>query len=343
MKLDLRISAKFARISFLAAAFIVLLHMYLRDYDSLFVRTVCKGATHWAVPYFFFAAGFLLFKNYNTTIIWYKDTLLKRIRTILVPYLLWGGIATVVAYLLFISGLCSRVAPFSVNRISWWLDAIGISVTAPPLYAGHFWFLRMLISFVLISPIIAFLVRRIGYAIVWVLAGLYVINAPSAWTWECLSFFYFGAFVSLRSPWLLNIRVRFPVVVLLALVWCFFCCLNAVDGDLGSFMTRFCEMCVNWIGLFFVWFSYDYIELKLGFLDPISSFSFFIYCSHHVFMQLVKIPVKMIYLHWLPAIVPILISAILTLLFCLGLAFLVQRTVPGLYCALVGGRVLAHK
>ena len=123
-----------------------------------------------AVPVFFIMSGYLFFANVDKwDVVTYKKKILRRIKTLLLPYLIWNLLMAV------------KLKTFSMNMFwAFWnpagkqIDWFGNEqlMTAPanmPL-----WFLRDLMVVSLLTPIIYILVRRLGYWLMAVLTVLYL-------------------------------------------------------------------------------------------------------------------------------------------------------------------------
>ena len=161
-----------------------------------------------AVPVFFIMSGYLFFANVEKwSLKVYKAKMLRRMKTLLIPYLIWNLLMAV------------KLKTFSWN-IFWafWCPA-GIQtdwfgqeqwMTAPanmPL-----WFLRDLIVVSLLTPIIYIGVRKFGYWLLVVLTILYLsgfcafIPGLSAYA---VYFFTIGAYFSIRRTDLMETFKRF--------------------------------------------------------------------------------------------------------------------------------------
>ena len=161
-----------------------------------------------AVPVFFIMSGYLFFANVEK---WsnrvYKAKMLKRAKTLLLPYLIWN----------LLMALKLKTFSWSMLWVYWnpagrqidWLGQEQL-MTAPanmPL-----WFLRDLMVVSLLTPIIYILVRKCGYWLMTVLTVLYLsgvcafIPGLSAYA---VYFFSFGTFLSIRKMDLIGSLKRF--------------------------------------------------------------------------------------------------------------------------------------
>ena len=151
-----------------------------------------------AMPVFFIISGYLFFANVDQwNVNTYKQKMLRRIKTLLIPYLIWNVLMAI------------KLKTFSWNMFWIYWKPAGAQIdwfgqeqlmTAPanmPL-----WFLRDLMVVSLLTPIIYILIRKLGSWLMVVLTVLYLsgvcafIPGLSAYA---VYFFTFGAFLSIRK------------------------------------------------------------------------------------------------------------------------------------------------
>ncbi len=179
-------------------------------------EAIVNGVARVAVPLFAFTAGFFYFRSATGTLQNYFSKLRQRARTVALPYLLMSLLAlTSWAALRMLAG-----TPITLGG-----NEIASRLLLHPM-AEQLWFLRDLMVLVVIAPLIAVALQRLGIialatlAILWLveiqptpqLAGWYVLNI------ETLFFFTAGAFC-VRHPQPLERLVRCgPVPTRLALL-----------------------------------------------------------------------------------------------------------------------------
>ena len=158
-----KLSARIANASLVASLAVVFLHFAVESGQAgldMPVRMLLRDLSRFAVPYFFLVSGFFLAGHAGEDGWWRRETL-KRMRTVLVPYLVWslafGGFM-----LAAVAGpeLC-RVHAFDWS--AWWQAKrfllVGLDLREPPLLLP-LWYLRTLLLLVVISPLLFGLVRK---------------------------------------------------------------------------------------------------------------------------------------------------------------------------------------
>lgn len=126
---------------------IVLLHTNVETSDLLYlhVKQTIDVFADVAVPAFFFVSAYLLFRKDRHDN--YVRYLWKKVMSLLLPYLLWN-VAGYIYSILLQCLMHKQALPFSL------LNLLTCKYNAP------LWFLRTLFGFVLLFPIVSFLLRK---------------------------------------------------------------------------------------------------------------------------------------------------------------------------------------
>ena len=162
-----------------------------------------------AVPVFFIISGYLFFANvneWNLTV--YKQKMLRRAKTLLLPYLIWNLLMAI------------KLKTFSwsmfwayISKAGMQMDWLGCKnwMTAPanmPL-----WFLRDLMVVSLLTPIIYVVLRRWGRVVIPLLTLIYLSGigafAVPGLSMYAVYFFSLGAFLAIRKQDLVETMLRF--------------------------------------------------------------------------------------------------------------------------------------
>ena len=125
---------------------------------------VSRGICQIAVPFFFTVSGFFLAAHIEENG-WWKREMLKRVKSLCLPFLLWSLIGTCV----LLPIVDSESLPHGWAALRY----VGLYPFALP-FVTPLWYLRSLIILVAISPLLVWLVRM-KYGVL-VLAGWYIVS-----------------------------------------------------------------------------------------------------------------------------------------------------------------------
>ena len=233
-----------------------------------------------AMPVFFIMSGFLFFANVD---VWnikvYKTKIMRRFKTLLIPYLIWNLLMAIKLKTFSWSMFWVYWAPAGIQ-----IDWLGQEqmMTAPanmPL-----WFLRDLIVVSLLTPIIYILIRKLGLWLMGLLTILYLsgvyafIPGLSAYA---IYFFTFGAFLSIRKMDLIASlkRVEIPAYVL-SVLFAISMLLTYSTPIFSSLM-----LCFRLSGVVAVFCQASRIltSTPRRFPSVVCNSSYFIYLAHYVF------------------------------------------------------------
>lgn len=286
---------------------------------------------------FFFLSG-LLFFNGITQI---KDCLTKirkRVRSLLIPYLIWN----VVFVLWYVALNCIPGVKGFINsnilghfETTIWesLCFLWIAPASFPL-----WFLRDLMVMVGLSPIIYLFIKYLKiYGIMfYMLLSLFLPNSGM--------FFILGATVAMLSDLdRLEKWLNVPLVICCIVVFlggCLFIAFQSKEYKVSTVLT----FVMGITGMIATWRGYDFIAggkcLKKGsFWAGLMGYSFFIYLFHEPAFNIIKkIPIWLLGDSELTVTIFFLINPILMALVAIGVTKGLQKMVPNIYSVLVGGR-----
>ena len=294
MKISPYLSSKITIFYTLLIVMVVYIHStYLEMFQYEAADFVWKfwggyGLCSVANPLFFIISGFLLVGGVTTVLDLLKK-LQKRVRTVVVPFILWNAIFVLWYVVLDITPWVSGYV-YSTGIMEAWKslpiwESIYNMLTEPAGF--HLWFLRDLIVFMVISPLLWLISKRSWMAAI-VLS--IVLNHWMAWV------FWFWLGLTIRvSNW--NIE-KLPkgnwVLVLTGAIYIG----NAVSA--GMEMDKMIPSSFGVIGLvkqlaciYFVWIVYDKIARgrclsEQGLWRHICGYSFFIYCFHEPAFNIIK-------------------------------------------------------
>ena len=156
----------------------------------------------WAVPFFFLLSGYLFFQGFSLSDLLPKWR--RRIRTLLLPYLLWNGLYFCLFALLprlpVISSIIhTAAAPLTFRSI---LEGLLLHT-----YDGQMWYVRILLLFTLLAPVFyGLLCRRyaaLGFTGILLCLTLFRVPFPlpiAYMSWQNLFYYSLGACLGLHAP-----------------------------------------------------------------------------------------------------------------------------------------------
>lgn len=359
-------SNKLTNLSWLCALMVVLIHagsyaanlpgatlqtIYGRNWATILQLFFTEGICRAAVPLFFLMSGYLFFRGYEHSVGWYKNKILKRLRTNGIPYIFWG--LTVIAFFAvaqaipvtkqYFSSVDRQIAQFSPSQ---WLNAIFLSPINSPL-----WFLRDLIVLALISPIISLLCRKVPYLLLplvaaWCIFGLpiYVIRV------ESLFFFSCGAFLSLYAKDKLeSFSVPKRLGIGLIVIWLVFISCKVfhltgldsgvlIDGDFNPVHDVLSK--INAIfGAAVLWFAYDLFVKEEKTVLPFARYSFLMFVMHHPLISVIKkLLMTLLSVSYLSSVIVFFTSFAFTVIFVVLFGSILRKFLPRFYALITGGR-----
>ena len=212
-------SSKIVNMGFLCAILVVLRHVGTIPAKGNALWWTVKffdGLTWIAVPFFFLMSGFFLARHFDDGDGWFVGEFKKRIRTLLVPFLLWNFLFIVWFFALSngarLLGYSIHIQPVRLSCLLGWVNTLGLN----PFDNGpheHLWYLRTLLLFTLVSPLIRRFILR-TQSLGWMVAvygclmvlrilslGYYDLSFVAEFTCSLqgLGFFAFGAYLSYTS------------------------------------------------------------------------------------------------------------------------------------------------
>lgn len=330
-------------------------YYYIIRFVSVSLGSIC-------VPLFFFISGFLFFYRKEFCCEIYKTSLIKRIKTLLIPYLVWNFIALLWKMKRFLPVISTFYQPaeirFSLMRIfntffcNTEINGIvvnqttfGIGPSAYPIN-GPLWYVRELMLMVIVSPLIFKLIDNKGrwflfaLSIVWFFSSILFSNGSYiSLLIIALFFFSWGAYFSINRinfihlldrKWMLPIFYIFIVVV------------DMLTKDMNYNFVFTNVRILSGVCAFIIVVSYC---LRTGMVKVnllLSSSSFFIFALHQMILGdiarfvfvLFHIPGDNPYIMLLfYFVMPIFVTMI-----CLVLYSFLRSFLPGICIILTGGR-----
>jgi fucose 4-O-acetylase-like acetyltransferase len=149
-----------------------------------------------AVPIFFVISGYLFYRNFSNNK--YISKLKSRFYSLIIPYFIWS-------ILIFIYYAILTNIPFVSNNIENKVDFEILSIIKNILLANYvetFWFIRVLIVYIIFSPIIYCLMNRSGKYGVIIIVGMFLINITNNFAYSnpifWLPLYLLGTYIALN-------------------------------------------------------------------------------------------------------------------------------------------------
>ena len=191
-------------LSFVAIILVVIIHNsainqynispdFLTSFTTFIHNFFAYGIGAIAVPIFFFISGISMFRNYRPNL--YTQKLKSRIKTLLIPYLIWNTIGLLFTILYTYTPLSNIISgrEFFEPTVRNILEGIFLYK-----YNFQFWFLYDLIIFVILTPIFNIMISKKWLSIIFSIVFLILPNFFSSFLNVNLYFviFYFlGCFI----------------------------------------------------------------------------------------------------------------------------------------------------
>ena len=202
------ISRRMSVMGFVCACMVVAIHCTPWDLSRVLAASTDIACVSWqwwvvnlflgdglcrvAVPFFFVASGFFLAGRFGEEG-WYAKVVNKRIKTLVVPFVIWAVIGVVFDWSLRIAvqtvlrGAEFGRDPFENGIFPALVYVLGFDLTR--INIGPIWYLRMLFLLVLASPLIYWGIRRVGIVlpvILFCIYGVYDTTIHMSDFWEYL-------------------------------------------------------------------------------------------------------------------------------------------------------------
>ncbi len=300
-----------------------------------------NGLFTFAVPLFFIISGFLFFLKYENTVKGYFNKLIKRCYPLLVPYVAWAIISGAAILILNNFGKFRFITFFKENLVP--LDRCFIYLIKPPAF--QLWFLRQLMLFAVLSPIIYLLVKYtkslilIPFGILWICDVNFIISSQG------LFFFSIGAaFAIFGKARNVTRRDNTPLAICFCTAWLLLSfsltMLAAGKSNLWILMQIVYKL-NEAVGVVGIWFMFDHIVKlithKKGMLLA-SSHLFFVFALHepllHISNQMALIPDNSHSSHLILYIcLPISVISV-----CIIISMMMRKVLRPLHSVLTGGR-----
>ena len=323
-----------------------------------------------AVPFFFFTSGYyFFFKTKKWSFTTYTKKIKKRIRTLLIPYIIWNLLAFFFLIASKLGGIILLSKPWNElstllssydtiwswleifwNKTTWREESTNIFGMSTQMWGPQLlplWFLRDLIIITALTPLIYFFIRHLKVYFIILLGIGYVLTICTlpGLSITGIFFFSFGAYLSINNRNLIQFfekqKKLYWVAAPLFLVLC-------VVFDAKSYTRIFDALyCISALGLLFCTTSTLLKSKQFHIYPNLANTSFFIYALHSMGIFKFSIISFVCYItnklfnaeeYAIGAILRYLISPIIVVIICLTIFLFLKKYFPVLLNLLTGNR-----
>ncbi len=353
-KIDDALSRSLSTLMFIATILVVMCHVddiIPNRGGSWLVAFLGGPFTNANVANFFFLTGFFLALHYGEQN-WWGKALVKRIKTLIIPYILWCLI-----YFFIIKGGMTLTQILQGAPITQWaiLDTLnqpafgipqifGLGFLLPPIDFA-LWYIKTLFYFILVSPPFFYLLKRYGY---YALAALgtggllfHIIGHHAHWSIMPLFKFGFnltgficflaGAICAMKGS-LPTSKTSYAKTAIALSIWTLSAVLYSQLHGFSFFLWGPINTIIEVAMLHLLVASIPY-RVHPSWVKT----AFFIYASHFLVLKFIAQGVPTLSCV-LPPILLYLVLLFTTLGVCIGGAFLLARITPRFAALLSGGR-----
>jgi fucose 4-O-acetylase-like acetyltransferase len=348
------LSKKLSFFSFWLMLGVVVLHSVILD-DSSLPSVVQRFISYYllqiCVPMFFMISGYLFFLNVkDMSFTLYLEKLRKRFKTLVLPYFIWSLFIFALIYLLqqlpFFGGFFPQKFSEMDN-----IEIVKNAIIYP--YNYPLWFLRELILFIILTPLIYFCLRYIGklFLLALFLFGLFqdsffyyhihIIHVNS------LLFFALGGYLGLSKHKLIfsnRLTLLSGVLFIILNLLCFLydekILFIHTDDSIIPIIFKFFRSFKNLAGSLFVWLLFDFIMKTKKIFSPRKyyKYSFFIFLIHGVpTVIFVKICQKFLFNPYVSFVFYLFVPTTIILL-CVIFGHFLEKNYKHLYKTITGMR-----
>lgn len=350
ISIDKELSRRMSVMSFICACMVVIIHCTPHPNSGssqwwLVNLLGGDGLCRIAVPWFFLASGFFLGGCLNEEG-WYKKAVIKRVHSLLVPFVIWGIIGLLVSFCMWYGILCvgyksQRLNPFSAGVVNAIVTSLGFNLDK--INIGPIWYLRMLFILVLISPIISKGIKKFKCwlpIILFIIYGIYdtVYHFSNFWEYviSIRGIAYFSVGLWLRNAKLISFNNN-GIMLLCILAGWGGVVLNAFGRCISMpIVENFCDFIMVVPLMYLVWRFTSLIKIPKWCVDN----SFALYVMHMTILKVSEVIVFILGYRasmWTSVTISF-VRILVSIVFSLLIAFLLKRTCPLFARQLFGGR-----
>jgi fucose 4-O-acetylase-like acetyltransferase len=318
-----------------------------------------NGILRFRIPMLFIISGYLFAMNDHQP---YGKRTKKRLRTLLLPYLIWSGLALLMVYLMeeftitksWI--LSTGMMWIGENRMLLhdyhWYEVLGRWILVPVAY--QLWFIRVLLIYNITYPWIkAAVTHKIARPIFFTIVILFWLTNLNFLIVEGEGLLYFSLGVWMRKK---DFNVEAPKKWLNPVAWGIvfvsLCIIKTwlvfkgftLMGEAVFYILLLLQKIAVFSGLVAAWYGLDFLVrffMRSKWFTWAAAFSFIIYASHAPLVAFLIDPFFRIFDHWpYYRMITFILLPLFLVAVAIGLGGGLRRVTPKIYSILTGGRGL---
>lgn len=335
---------KFTIITFVCSVLVIYIHTFnLESYNitatsagliakfTYYFQTFIASGLRAVVPLFFFISGILFFRTYEPEKLIQKYK--SRVHTILIPYIIWCTLYYLYEYIMTKLPIISAyISNTKINlSIIEWLSRIIIN----EYYT--LWFLKNLIVFIAITPILWYLLKEKKenryyklLIVVPLIIILEMINKPGNTLIDGLAYYIAGSYIGMNLKKYIEIKNKnmTKLSIIMILVTLPIITIFEIKNVLIYILIFIC-----------IWYSLDKINIKETELPWWMSITFYIYVAHDAILEAFeKIFIILFKTKPIFALLDYILMPILTLIIVIISAQIIKKFLPKTWKLITGGR-----
>lgn len=316
---------------FTCIIFLVLLHTHVDHLVSPYiVKNINSIQTFFNIPFLkilFIISGYLFFyskaspaKNEKWLKVVWGNKIIKRCKTLLLPYFIWCAVALVYNHF-----MKDTQWPHGVKQ---WLMQLWDSGTGHPI-GKAMWYIKSLIVFTVLSPLYYYGVKWLKHLVPIIILMLFTIEIPIDFPWFNV-WLLLGSYIAITGLTLKNFtdRVDWKLCLILWITLKILLYMNLLPFNPSISMLLFCFL--GMLGLF--------MRHKIPYV--LVSTSSFIYFAHPYFTGVRNLYIKMVDCSSLSLSLFVWIFTTVTVIIaCYSIFRLMQRFTPKILSIITGDRI----
>lgn len=259
-------------------------------YDYLVIKGLIGTLLRLCVPLFFFISGYLFWRNNTFNLFVYRKKIQKRVKSLFLPYIFYCTLAVVLFAILSLLNPELQTGPtpsvkdwnFNVFLSLYW--DMGNNLPIVP----QFWFIRNLMVFILFTPIVYWMIKKLNILPLLILGILWVVNIRgfSIPGTMCLFWASLGGYFGINNISISNIIEKnkylgyfYPLLALIDIL--------TKSSELNIYIHNLGILS----GVIFLWYlimRYSYHHSEYSPYELLLSSTFFVFAMHEPYAGKIK-------------------------------------------------------